>query len=71
LQLLIEERDQVVSRQDLVEAIWGSKVAEGVSEQAVDALVRRLRDRLTAVDPDHTYIITIRGHGLRLDNPIE
>jgi pSer/pThr/pTyr-binding forkhead associated (FHA) protein len=71
LQLLIEKRDQVVSRQDLVEAIWGSEVAEGVSEQAVDALVRRLRDRLAAVDPDYAYIVTIRGHGLRLDNPIE
>ena len=71
LQVLIEKRDQVVSREELVEVIWGSEVAEGVSEQAVDALVRRLRDRLAAVDPDYAYIVTIRGHGLRLDNPIE
>jgi DNA-binding winged helix-turn-helix (wHTH) protein len=35
----------------------------------LDALVRRLRDRLSAIDNDHQYIITIRGHGLRLDNP--
>ncbi len=71
LQILIEKRDQVVSREELVEAIWGSEVAEGVSEQAIDALVRRLRDRLAAIDPDYAYIVTVRGHGLRLDNPIE
>ena len=71
LQVLIERRDQVVSREELVEAIWGSKMAEGVSEQAVDALVRRLRDRLAVVDPDFPYIVTVRGHGLRLDNPLE
>ncbi|MFZ4813533.1 MAG: winged helix-turn-helix domain-containing protein, partial [Phototrophicaceae bacterium] len=39
---------------------------EGVSEQAIDALVRRLRDRLAEVDPDTQYIVTMRGHGFRL-----
>ena len=67
LQVLYERKDQVVSRQDLVEAIWGDQQAEGVSEQAVDALVRRLRDRLSAIDPQHNYIVTVRGHGLRLE----
>jgi DNA-binding response OmpR family regulator len=28
-----------------------------------------LRDRLAELDPDNTYIVTVRGHGLRLDNP--
>ena len=41
-----------------------------IPEQALDALIRRLRDRLASVDPSHTYIITVRGHGLRLDNPL-
>jgi DNA-binding winged helix-turn-helix (wHTH) protein len=31
--------------------------------------LRRLRDRLAEVDSDHTFIITVRGHGIRLDNP--
>jgi len=42
-------------------------VTEGVSEQAIDALVRRLRDRLAELDPDWQYVITVRGHGFRLD----
>ena len=43
----------------------------GVSEQAIDALVRRLRDRLAEVDGSHQYIVTVRGHGFKLDNPSE
>lgn len=68
LHALYEKRGMVVSRDELVSAIWGDEEAEGVSEEAVDALVRRLRDRLAVVDPLHAYIITVRGHGLRLDN---
>ncbi|HEX7432863.1 MAG TPA: FHA domain-containing protein [Anaerolineaceae bacterium] len=71
LHVLFEHRDQVVSRQELVESIWGDEQGEGVSEQAIDALVRRLRDRLAALDSEHAYILTVRGHGLRLDNPEE
>jgi hypothetical protein len=71
LQVLYEQPEKVISRQDLITAIWRDQEAMGVSEQALDALVRPLRDRLAEVDPRHTYIITIRGHGLRLDNPLE
>jgi len=41
----------------------------GVSQQAIDALVRRLRDRLFELDAEHQYVVTVRGHGFRLDNP--
>lgn len=69
LELLFEQQGQVVSRQELVRGIWGIEEAIGVSEQALDALIRRLRDRLASHDPTHNYIVTVRGHGLRLDNP--
>ncbi len=69
LWLLYESQGQVVSRPDLVAAVWGDEQAAGVSDQALDALIRRLRDRLAALDPTHQYISTVRGHGVRLDNP--
>jgi pSer/pThr/pTyr-binding forkhead associated (FHA) protein len=69
LWLLYENQGQVISRTDLVSAVWGVDQAAGVSDQALDALIRRLRDRLGALDPQHQYIDTIRGHGVRLDNP--
>ena len=59
----------VVSRQELIDEIWGEDEAQGVSEQAFDALVRRLRERLNLLDPNTNYIVTVRGHGLRMDNP--
>ncbi|HEX5810437.1 MAG TPA: FHA domain-containing protein [Anaerolineales bacterium] len=69
LWLLYESHGQVVSRPDLVSTVWGDEQAAGVSDQALDALIRRLRDRLAALDPTHQYIDTVRGHGIRLDNP--
>ena len=69
LQTLFEQKGQVVQRQELIHSIWGEDEAVGVSEQAFDALVRRLRERLAQLDPAHVYIVTVRGHGLRLDNP--
>jgi DNA-binding winged helix-turn-helix (wHTH) protein len=69
LSLLYESQGQVISRIDMVTAVWGEEQAAGVSDQALDALVRRLRERLAALDPGHTYIDTVRGHGIRLDNP--
>ncbi len=71
LNLLYLADGDVVTRHDLIAAVWGEEHAYDVSNQALDALVRRLRDRLTEVNPDHSFIITVRGHGLRLDNPIQ
>jgi len=69
LWLLYENAGQVISRTDLVAVVWGQEQATGVSDQALDALIRRLRERLAALDPVQKYIDTVRGHGVRLDNP--
>jgi hypothetical protein len=62
---LVTHSGRVINRNDIVHAIWADEEAEGVSEQALDALIRRLRERLKELDPDHNYIVTVRGHGLR------
>lgn len=67
LQLLYDGQGAVSSREDIIEVVWPGTDGIGVSEQAIDALVRRLRDRLAEVD-DYNYIVTVRGHGFRLDN---
>jgi len=69
LEALCQQTDQVTSRAEIITAVWGKEDSAGVSEQALDALIRRLRGRLAEVDPQHEYIITVRGHGIRLDNP--
>ncbi len=69
LQVLIEHQGQVIDRHQLVTESRGEEQAVGVSDQALDALLRRLRDRISSIDPIYNYIITVRGHGIRLDNP--
>ena len=67
LALLAEEPGRVYSRQEVVAAVWPDVEPEGVSDDAIDALVRRLRQRLADVDPHQEYIVTVRGYGFRLD----
>jgi DNA-binding response OmpR family regulator len=67
LELLYENTGHVISRDKVVETVWSDEEAEGVSEQAIDALARRLRERLAEIDPDNKYIETVRGHGFRLN----
>lgn len=71
LEAVYKANGTVVARDALTDEVWGSDEAVEVSPQALDALIRRLRSRLADVDPDHEYILTIRGHGLRLDNPLD
>lgn len=70
LEALYDNHGKVVSRQELIVSVWGDKEAIGVSEQALDALIRRLRDRLAELEPNHSFLVTIRGYGLRLDDPL-
>jgi DNA-binding response OmpR family regulator len=58
-----------VERQKLVSEAWGEEQAVGVSDQALDALLRRLRDRIATIDPANSYIVTVRGYGIKLENP--
>jgi DNA-binding winged helix-turn-helix (wHTH) protein len=69
LELLYRNQDRVVGRDEIVGSVWPGDEGEGVSEQAIDALVRRIRDRLAEADSEHAYIVTVRGHGFRLSNP--
>jgi len=67
LAALYQKAGEVVSRDELIHTVWGEE-GSWVTEQALDALVRRLRERINQLDPDYEYIVTVRGHGLRLEN---
>lgn len=68
LEILYQADGAVCDRDSIVEAVWPGTDGIGVSEQAIDALVRRLRDRLAELE-EHNFVVTVRGHGFRLDNP--
>lgn len=69
LKLLFEGQGRVCTREEVIESVWPESSGEGISEQAIDALVRRLRDRLAEIDPASQYVVTVRGHGFRFENP--
>jgi predicted component of type VI protein secretion system len=58
----------VIDRDEIVRAVWPDAVEGAVSDQSIDALVRRLRERLAEADPEHQYLVTMRGHGFRFEN---
>jgi len=67
LTLLSEQPGKVYSRYEIIEAAWPDDHVDGVSDDAVDAMIRRLRQRLTSLDPAHDYIVTVRGYGFKLN----
>lgn len=69
LLLFSESRGRVLTRTEVINSVWGTRESAGVSDQALDALIRRLRDRISEIDPDYEYILTVRGQGYRFDNP--
>lgn len=67
LALLAERPGRVYSRDEVIAAVWPEVQSEGVSDEAIDALVRRIRLRLRELDPEHDYIVTVRGYGFKLE----
>ena len=68
LATLIEAGGRVLTRDQLLDAVWGQDQAE-VLDRTVDVHVGRLRDRL-GEDADHPrYIVTVRGIGYRAGVP--
>ncbi len=66
LQLLLRNEGVVVTREEIRQHVWGEGMM--VSDQAMDALVSRLRKRLHEADSEHEYITTRRGFGLIFHN---
>lgn len=71
LTLLQDKPGRVYSRDEIVAAVWPRDALAGVSDETIDALVGRLRRRVASADPDHRYILTVRGHGFKLVQPWE
>lgn len=67
LACLYEKSGEVCTRDEIIGRVWPAQNAAGVSEEALDALVRRLRDRLAQAGASRRYIVTVRGHGFRLE----
>ena len=67
LTALFNAQGQVVSRDAIVAAVWPSDEPQGISEEAIDGLIKRVRARLRETAPGAEYIEMLRGRGVRLN----
>src|SRR5713226_3618499 len=65
LYALALEQGRVVSRDELLQRLWGRRQTH--RDRTVDVFVRRLRDKIDKRAPNHTFIQTRYGVGYKLD----
>jgi len=66
LAFLFDNAGKLCLRDDIINRAWPDALG-GVSDEAVDALVYRVRDRLRAAGASRLFIVTVRGRGFRLN----
>jgi DNA-binding response OmpR family regulator len=64
LRALLEARGRVLSREYLLDRVWGYSRASEIESRTVDVHVRRLRAKL---GPEGARILTVKNVGYRLD----
>lgn len=69
LNLLYRAQGGIITRAEIVDTVWHNVDATGVSEEAVDGLIKRLRKKLRPNTEAPDYLQVIRGRGLRLIQP--
>jgi DNA-binding winged helix-turn-helix (wHTH) protein len=66
LKLLIENKDKILEKEQIINAVWGNqKTTLGVTDQALDQLIFRLRKKIEGNPNEPKYIITVKGRGFR------
>jgi DNA-binding response OmpR family regulator len=65
LHCLAQHQGQVLSRDTLLDRVWGT--AEYIDDRTVDVHVHRLRHKLAEIDPSADPIHTERGIGYRME----
>ena len=65
---LIENRERLVTRQELMDTVWGDTV---ISESALTKAVARLRRALGDDSATHRYLETVRSRGYRFVSNVE
>jgi two-component system alkaline phosphatase synthesis response regulator PhoP len=67
LRALVEARGRVLSREVLLDRVWGYAAAGEIESRTVDVHVRRLRMKL---GEEGQRIVTVKGVGYRLDQDV-
>lgn len=66
LRFLVENAGRIVEKEEIINAVWkDSKTQEGVTDQALDQIVYRLRKKIEEDPNNPQHIQTIKGRGIK------
>ncbi len=68
LRYLLLQQGEIVEREDLIKAVWSDTISTaGVSEQALDQLIFRLRRKIENDPNNPLHLQTIKGRGFKFN----
>lgn len=67
LRFLIENKEKVLLRDEIINAVWQTKVTDGVSDQALDQLISRVRKKIELNPNNPAHLLTIKGRGFKFN----
>ena len=66
LSFLIKNPTRVCERDEIITAVWSdTKTAEGVSDEALDQMVHRVRKKIEDEADNPKHLLTVKGRGFR------
>ncbi|OGH38957.1 MAG: hypothetical protein A3B44_03580 [Candidatus Levybacteria bacterium RIFCSPLOWO2_01_FULL_38_21] len=66
LKFLLENPDKIIEREEIIKAVWkDAKTTEGVTDQALDQLIFRLRKKIEEDPNNPKHLQTLKGKGIR------
>ena len=69
VKLLNSVPDRVFSREEIIKALWPEDDPSGISKDAIDSVIKRLRSRLYENPQKKNYLLVLRGQGVKLKIP--
>lgn len=69
LKFLLENPDRIIEREEIIKSVWkDEKTTEGVTDQALDQLIFRLRKKIEEDPNNPKFMQTVKGRGLKFSN---
>lgn len=66
LKFLLENPDRIIEREEIIKSVWkDEKTTEGVTDQALDQLIFRLRKKIEDDPNNPVHLRSIKGRGIR------
>ncbi len=66
MRFLVQNQGEIITRDEIIKSVWpDTQVAEGISDEAIDQMVFRLRKKIEDEPSVPKHVITIKGQGWR------